>query len=212
MDAILYKRVRQFDVAVSLNHVTMTSFWLNKWARTPKYDPSSVGITVWGYCHMSMDIIPVCVNTLCMSNVDAGSSLRHLSASTMTQWHHFDSTSDHVPQNLTQVVGCNCLRLLPYTHGQHINVLKLFYMSNMDAGRQFEVAVSLNHNTMKSFWLHKWASRGSSTRFIKFSNSPNTISECSNLLYSFTIWYPESLKKQMTITCLLGVSNVTSEF
>ncbi len=35
---------------------------------------------------------------------------------------------------------------------------------------------------------------GSSTRLVKFSNGPNTISEWSNLLYSLTTWYPESLK------------------
>ena len=91
-------------MAVSLNHDTMTSFWLNKWARTPKSDPSSVGITVWDYCHMPMDSISMCLSTLYMSNMDAGSSLRWLSASTMTQWHHFDSTSEPAPQNLAQVV------------------------------------------------------------------------------------------------------------
>ncbi len=30
------------DVAVSLNNDIMTLFWLHKWARTPKSDPSSV--------------------------------------------------------------------------------------------------------------------------------------------------------------------------
>ncbi len=53
--------------------------------------------------------------------------------------------------------------------------------------------------------------RGSSTRFVKFSNGPNTISEWSILLYSLTTWYSESLKK-MTITCPLGMSNMTSMF
>jgi hypothetical protein len=35
--------------------------------------------------------------------MDVESSLRWLPASTMTKMHHFDSTSDHVPQNLRQV-------------------------------------------------------------------------------------------------------------
>ncbi len=72
------------EVAVSFNHDVMTSFWLHKWPRTPKYEPSSVGITVWGNCCMSMDSISMCSNNLYMSNVEAGSSLRWLSASTMT--------------------------------------------------------------------------------------------------------------------------------
>jgi hypothetical protein len=42
-------------------------------------------------------------NTLYMSNMDVGSSLRWLSVSTMILWHHFDSTSDPEPQNLSQV-------------------------------------------------------------------------------------------------------------
>ncbi len=46
--------------------------------------------------------INVCKH-LIMSNVEVGSSLRWLSASTMTKMHHFYSTSDHVPQNLSQV-------------------------------------------------------------------------------------------------------------
>ncbi len=92
------------EVAVSLNHVVMSSFWLHKWPRTPNYEPSSVGITVWGYCHMPMDSILICSNTLYRSNMDVGSSLSWLSVSTMMPWHHFDSTSDPEHQNLSQQV------------------------------------------------------------------------------------------------------------
>ncbi len=60
----------QFEEAVRLNNDIMPSFWLHKWPRTPKSDPSSVGIPVWGYCHMPLDSISMCSNTLCMSNVD----------------------------------------------------------------------------------------------------------------------------------------------
>ena len=72
------------------------AFWLHMWPRTPKFEPSSVGIpiTVWGCYSMSMDIISICSNT--------------------------------------------------------------FYMSNMDAGSKFDVAVGLNNDVMTSFWLHKW--------------------------------------------------------
>jgi hypothetical protein len=37
---------KQFEVAGSLNHDIMTSFWLHKWPRTPKSDPNTVGISV----------------------------------------------------------------------------------------------------------------------------------------------------------------------
>jgi hypothetical protein len=65
---------KQFEEAVSLNHDKMTSFWLHKGPRTPKYEPSSVGTTVWGYCHMPMDSIIMCSNTLNIFNMDFGSS------------------------------------------------------------------------------------------------------------------------------------------
>jgi hypothetical protein len=73
-----------FEVAVNHNHDVMTSVWHHKWPWTPKYEPSSVGITVWGYCHMPMDSIWMFSNTFYMSNVYAGRSLSVLSAWTMT--------------------------------------------------------------------------------------------------------------------------------
>ncbi len=75
---------KQFELAVSLNHDVMTSCWLHKLPRTPKYEPSCVGITVRGYSHMPMDSISMCSNTVYIYDVDTGSSLRWLSASTMT--------------------------------------------------------------------------------------------------------------------------------
>ncbi len=45
--------------------------------------------------------INVC-KQLIMSYMKVQSSLRWLTASTMTKMHHFYSTSDHVPQNLSQ--------------------------------------------------------------------------------------------------------------
>jgi hypothetical protein len=57
---------------------------------------SGVGITVWCFWHMPIDSISMCLNTLYMINVEVGSSLRWLSASTLTKWHHYDSTSDPV--------------------------------------------------------------------------------------------------------------------
>jgi hypothetical protein len=105
-----------------------------------------------------MDRISMCSNTLFMSNnMDARSSLRWLSASTMTLWHHFDSISDPEPHNLSQVVcsadTCLSLRLLPYARGQHINVLKHFVFVYVKCGcrKLFEVAISLNHDKSHHF-------------------------------------------------------------
>jgi hypothetical protein len=57
----------------------------------------------------------LCTKTLYISKMDAGSSLRGLSASTMTLCHHFDSMGDPVPvpQNMTQVLvwGYICVRM-----------------------------------------------------------------------------------------------------
>ena len=63
-----------------------------------------IPVCVWGCYHMPTDSISMCSNTLYMSNVNAGSYLRWLSASTMTKSHHFDYTSDPEPQNLSPVV------------------------------------------------------------------------------------------------------------
>ncbi len=60
---------------------------------------------------MPIDNISMCSNTLYMSNMDVGSSLRWLSASTMMWWHHFDSTSDQESQNLR----CMTATLCPWT-------------------------------------------------------------------------------------------------
>ena len=61
----------------------LTSFWLHKWPRTPKSEPSSVGKSVYGCFLMPMDSISICSNTVCMSKMDVQSSLWWLSASTM---------------------------------------------------------------------------------------------------------------------------------
>ncbi len=120
-------------MAVSLNHDIMISFLLNKWARTPTSDPSSVGITVWGYCHIPMDSISMCSNALYVSNnIDVGSSLRWLSASTMTQCHHFYSTNEPEPQNLTQVVWVELFEataIYPWTAYQCAETLCICLMS-----------------------------------------------------------------------------------
>ncbi len=101
---LVWMREAMVEVAVSFNYVVMTPFWLHKWPRAPNYEPSKLGITLWGYCHFPTDSISMCSNTLYMSYVDAGSSLRWLSASTKLEWYHFDSTSDPDSQIMSQVV------------------------------------------------------------------------------------------------------------
>ncbi len=116
-------------MAGSLNKDIMQSFWLHKWARTPKSDPSSVGITVWGYCHIPMDSISMCSNTLFMSNMDVQEAV--WVGCQPQPWHDDIILTPQVRQKL-----CKCL---------------------MWMGKQFDVAVSLNHDIMTSFWLNKWA-------------------------------------------------------
>jgi hypothetical protein len=47
----------------------------------------------------------------------------------------------------------NCLKMLPYANAnrQHINVLKHFVYVKYGCRKQFEVAISLNHDIMTSF-------------------------------------------------------------
>ncbi len=43
-----------------------------------------------------------------------------------------------------------------YAHEKHMNVLKHFVYVLSGCEKQFEVAVSLTHDIMPSFWLHNW--------------------------------------------------------
>jgi hypothetical protein len=91
---VCYGWWEHFEMAVNLNHNTMTSFCLHKLpSRTPKSDSSHVDRTVWEYYHMQMNSISMCSNSLFMSLMDdVGRSLRWLSASTMTDNIILDST------------------------------------------------------------------------------------------------------------------------
>jgi hypothetical protein len=46
--------------------------------------------------------------------------------------------------------GYDCLRLLLYAHRQHMNVLKQFVYVSCGCRKQFELAVSLNHDIITS--------------------------------------------------------------
>jgi hypothetical protein len=74
----------------------------------------------------------MCSNFLYMSNMDmgVGSSVRWLSASTMI---NDMILTPHMAQ-MAQILGHNCVRLPPYAYGEHMNVLKLSCMFNMDVG------------------------------------------------------------------------------
>ncbi len=106
-----------------------------------------------------MDSILMCSNTVYMSNMVAGRSLRLLSASTMALWHNNIILTPQVTKNLkiwAKYRGYNCVRLLPYANGQHIDVLNHCVYVQDGCGKQFEVAVSLNYDIIASFWTHKW--------------------------------------------------------
>ena len=129
-----------------------------------KSEPSSVGITVEGCYCMLMNIISVCSNTLYlyMSNMDAGQKAVWGGCQPQPLRKNdiiFDSTSYHVPQNLSWVGWVyNCVRLLQYAHGQHINVLKHCVYVLYGYRMQFGVAVSLNHDVMAMmFQVYNWA-------------------------------------------------------
>ena len=141
----------------------MRTFQLHKWLRTPKSKSEWKKI---GYC---------CVRLLLYANAQDINELKHfiyilygskkkfdmaLSASTMTQWHHFDSTSDSEPQNLSQeVCGCNCVRRqLPYrVHLDSISMCSnTLYISNMDAVSSLRCGCQSQPQRKTSFWLHMW--------------------------------------------------------
>jgi hypothetical protein len=55
--------------------------------------------------------------------------------------------TSHVTQ-MAQILGHNCVRLLPYAYGQHMNVLKHSVYVQYGCGKHFEVAVSHHHDVM----------------------------------------------------------------
>jgi hypothetical protein len=72
----------------------------------------------------------------------------------------------------------------PYAHPLHLKVLNHFVYIQYGFGMQSMGVFRLYHDTATSYRAGKLASygRGSSPRFVKISNGPNTNSEYSNLL------------------------------
>ena len=95
---------------------------------SPKIWPqSSVGISVQSCFLKPMDSISMCSNMFYMSNMDAGSS--GWGGCQCQPWHIDIILTPHVTQNpkiWANEGGYNCLRLLPYAHGQHINAHQHF--------------------------------------------------------------------------------------
>ena len=131
--------VEGIDMAVSLNHDAMTSFWLCKWLSTPISEPSSVGISVWGCYYLTpMDSISMCSNT-CICQIWMREAVVEVAASlnynimTSFRLHKWPSTPiSSEPSSVgTTVLGCY---LMPMDSISRVKVLKYFHMSNMDVG------------------------------------------------------------------------------
>ncbi len=131
----------------------MQSFWLHKWARTPNSEPSRVGITVWGYCHIPMDSIPMSSNTLYMSNVDVQEAV--WVGCQPQPWHDIILTPKwaRTPKSEPSKMG---ITAWGYCH-MPMDSIQTLCICLMWMGKQFDVAVSLNHDLWQSFWLNEWA-------------------------------------------------------
>ncbi len=75
-------------------------------------------------------------------------------ASTITSWHHFNSTVTQYCQNLTQIQQCNSVRVHLYAWVPHWKVLKYFLDVHCGYEKQSKVIISLNHDIMASFQLN----------------------------------------------------------
>ncbi len=95
-------------------------------------------------------------NTLWISNMDVWSSLRWISISTMTSWHHFHSTSYPESQIWGQLGRCNGIRVQLFALETADQWLKHFVYVLYGCMKQSEVDIHLNHDVMTSFLLHKW--------------------------------------------------------
>ncbi len=93
-------------------------------------------------------------NTLHMSAMDVWSSLKLISASTMTLWLRFHSQVTLSPQIWGQPGRCNGIRV-------HLYALETAYLKHPSYAyhgcmKWSEVDISLNHDVMASFLLYKW--------------------------------------------------------
>jgi hypothetical protein len=90
-----------------------------------------------------------CLNTVFACNMDVGSSLKWITASTIAYWYDLDKS---ITQDLIQIFkmwgnycGGNDVRVHPYTLPAQFKVIKhLMYVQDV-CGIQSEVVYSLNH-------------------------------------------------------------------
>ncbi len=97
---VYYGCMKQSEVDISLEHDVMASFPLLQWTLLPKSGGNLDGVTIEGCNHMPLRLHTNGINTLYMSNMDVCSGLRWISASNMTLWHHFHSSSEPESPNL----------------------------------------------------------------------------------------------------------------
>ena len=90
---ILYISMKQSEVDISLKHDIMALISLHKWPWVPKSWTTLASVTVWVHPH-ALQQYASGSNTLDMSNMDVWNGLMWISASNMTLWHQFHSTSD----------------------------------------------------------------------------------------------------------------------
>ena len=119
----------------------ITSFWLYKWPRTPKSDPSNVGIPIWGYCRsMPSTSISMCQNTLFMSVLYDGSTLRCMSTLTLNHNTMPSFCLHKLPSRTPKSDSSSVDRTAwEYYHMQ----MDCISMSKIVVGSQFEMAVRI---------------------------------------------------------------------
>ena len=104
---------------------------------------------------MPIHTISWCQNTLCTSNMDVGSSLKHVVASTdITTSISIGLRSAPKPQSPPPTcTGLNIVRVDPYAHSHHIKVPKHFVYIQYGCGIQSEACCSLNYDFTTSLRL-----------------------------------------------------------
>ena len=111
-----------------------------------------------GMVYWPWKIIPK-VQTLCISDMDICRGLRWISASNISNmmlWHHFHSTSDPLNSQIWGQKGAPICIWLWDSNQCGSNTL---HISDMDVWSCLRVNISLSHNLMTSFLLHKWTSK-----------------------------------------------------
>ncbi len=94
-----------------------------------------------------------CSNTLYTSNMDMRCSQRWFTASTITPKCHVCSALPQFSNIWPHRYRYNSVRMHPYSHPQHMKVLKHFIYIQYGCGMQTAVIYSINHDTTMSFGL-----------------------------------------------------------